>query len=117
MKPATPEHRLSRRGGHVTSRTAFWGAWSVWALSLAGMAAALVYDRVHPLPVSVSGQQGGVLTGVAAVVRDRLAALDGSCHIDSWPGGGTVVAGRVPRRESAGPLPQHPDSMAGQDEI
>ena len=68
MKPATPEHRLSRRDGHGTSRATFWGPWGVWALSLAEMATALVYDRVHPLPVSISGQQGGALTGVAAVV-------------------------------------------------
>jgi signal transduction histidine kinase len=55
-------------GGHVTPRAVFLRAWGIWALSLAAMTTALIYNHVHPLPASFGGSQGNTLTGVATVV-------------------------------------------------
>jgi signal transduction histidine kinase len=45
-------------------------------------------------------------------IADRLAALDGAVEIDSRPGGGTTVSGRIPVRRRREPLPaQAPDPV------
>src|SRR5215469_16720798 len=54
-------------GGQPTPRAVFWRAWGIWALSLAAMTASLVYNHVHPLPVSAAGSQGNALTGAATL--------------------------------------------------
>jgi signal transduction histidine kinase len=54
-------------GGDVISPAAFWRALSIWGLTLATAATALIYNHVHPLPPSLSAGQGSVANGVAAV--------------------------------------------------
>jgi signal transduction histidine kinase len=51
----------------VAPRTAFWLALSIWVLTLATAATALIYNHVHPLPPGLSAGQGSVANGLAAV--------------------------------------------------
>jgi signal transduction histidine kinase len=50
----------------MTPRAAFWCALSIWVLTLAVTAAALIYNQVHPLPAKLGGQ-GSAVTGAVAV--------------------------------------------------
>jgi hypothetical protein len=50
------------------TRMAFWRAWSIWAVSVAMTATALVFTRIHPLPASLASQNGSPADGVVAVV-------------------------------------------------
>ncbi len=50
------------------TRLAFWRAWSIWAISVAVTATALVFTRIHPLPPSLASQNGSPADGVIAVV-------------------------------------------------
>jgi signal transduction histidine kinase len=50
----------------MTPRAAFWCALSIWVLTLAVTAAALIYNQVHPLPAKLGGQ-GNAVTGAVAV--------------------------------------------------
>jgi signal transduction histidine kinase len=55
-------------GGHtVPPRAAFWCALSIWVLTLAMTATALIYNQVHPLPPKLGGGQGSLVTGTVAV--------------------------------------------------
>src|SRR2546430_981037 len=54
-------------GNSVTPRAAFWRALCVWVLTLAVAAAALIYNRVHPLPPELGGGTGNAVTGTVAV--------------------------------------------------
>ena len=54
-------------GRIMKSRNAFWCALSIWVLTLATAATALIYNHVHPLPPSLGAGQGSVANGVAAV--------------------------------------------------
>ena len=51
----------------MRSRTAFWCAWSLWALSVSTTATALIYSATHPLPAS-AGNQGNPANGVVAIL-------------------------------------------------
>jgi MFS family permease len=48
--------------------TAFWRAWSIWAVSVAVTAAALVIRVVDPLPPKLASQLGSSADGAVAVV-------------------------------------------------
>jgi signal transduction histidine kinase len=66
----TPDYTGDPRsaGDHtMTPRTAFWCALTIWVLTLATAATALIYNHVHPLPPRLSAGQGSVANGVAAV--------------------------------------------------
>jgi hypothetical protein len=47
--------------------TAFWRAWSIWAVSMAATAAALGYAAVHPLSPKLANLSGSELDGVVGV--------------------------------------------------
>ncbi len=48
--------------------TAFWRAWSIWAVSVAVTATALGYTAVHPLPAKLASIAGSGLNGAIAIV-------------------------------------------------
>src|SRR3984893_15073215 len=50
------------------TRTAFWRAWSIWAVSVAVIASALAYNAGHPLPAKLAAQQGSELNGAVGIV-------------------------------------------------
>ncbi|MGO9219288.1 MAG: histidine kinase [Streptosporangiaceae bacterium] len=54
-------------GDHMTPRAAFWWALSIWVLTLATAATALIYNQVHPLPPELSGGTGNALAGMVAM--------------------------------------------------
>ena len=68
MTPDSAGEPRSASGRTMTPRAAFWCALSIWVLTLAVAAAALVYNHVHPLPPKLSGGQGNAVTGTVAVV-------------------------------------------------
>ena len=68
MTPDSIAERRSASGGILTPRAAFWCALSIWVLTLATAATALIYNHVHPPPPSLSAGQGTTANGVAAVV-------------------------------------------------
>ncbi len=47
--------------------TAFWRAWSIWAVSMAATAAGLGYAFLHPLPAKLANLSGSGLDGVVGV--------------------------------------------------
>jgi signal transduction histidine kinase len=51
----------------MTPRAAFWCALTIWVLTLATAATALIYNHVHPLPASLSSVQGNAAAGAVAV--------------------------------------------------
>ncbi len=51
----------------MTPRAAFWWALSIWVLTLATAATALIYNQVHPLPPELSGGTGNALAGMVAM--------------------------------------------------
>ena len=48
--------------------TAFWRAWSIWAVSVAATATTLSYTVLHPLPATLTSQLGSGLDGSIGVV-------------------------------------------------
>ena len=66
MTPDSTGEPRSASGRTMTPRAAFWCALSIWVLTLAVTAAALIYNQVHPLPAKLGGQ-GNAVTGAAAV--------------------------------------------------
>src|SRR5215471_21190986 len=48
--------------------TAFWRAWSIWAVSVALIATALVYTVLKPLSAKQASIAGGGLAGVVSIV-------------------------------------------------
>src|SRR5579872_300923 len=48
--------------------TGFWRAWSIWAVSVATTATALVYTGIYPLPARLASQGGNGLDGAVVVV-------------------------------------------------
>jgi signal transduction histidine kinase len=64
----TPDHTGEQRsaGRTLTPRIAFWRALSVWMLTLAMAGTALIYNRVHPLPASLSNAMGNAAAGTVA---------------------------------------------------
>ena len=67
MTPDATGEPRSASGRTVPPRAAFWRAWSVWVLTLAVAATALIYNQVHPLPPKLSGGTGNALAGTVAV--------------------------------------------------
>ena len=49
------------------TRMAFWRAWSIWAVTVAVAATALVFNRFYPLPATMTGLSGSP-AGLLAVV-------------------------------------------------
>jgi signal transduction histidine kinase len=66
MTPDSTREPRSASGRTMTPRAAFWCALSIWVLTLAVTAAALIYNQVHPLPAKLGGQ-GNAVTGAVAV--------------------------------------------------
>jgi MFS family permease len=55
----------------VVTRSAFWRAWSIWAVSMALTATAIGYDALHPLPARLADQSGsglGMVVGLTFIV-------------------------------------------------
>jgi hypothetical protein len=48
--------------------TAFWRAWSIWAVSVAMTATALAYNALHPLPGKLADIAGSQSAGAVAIV-------------------------------------------------
>jgi signal transduction histidine kinase len=67
MTPDSTGEPRSASGRTMTPRAAFWCALSIWVLTLAVAATALIYNQVHPLPAKLGGQ-GNAVTGTVAVV-------------------------------------------------
>src|SRR6266436_2826800 len=67
MTPDSTAGQRSAGGGILTPRAAFWCALSIWVLTLAAFATAMIYNQVHPLPVKLSGGTASALTGTVAV--------------------------------------------------
>ena len=67
MTPDSPGEPRSASGRTMTPRAAFWCALSIWVLTLAVAATALIYNQVHPLPPKFSGGQGNAVAGTIAV--------------------------------------------------
>src|SRR6266566_4486986 len=67
MTPDSAGEPRSASGRTMTPRAAFWCALSIWVLTLAVAAAALVYSQVHPLPSKLSGGTGSAAVDTVAV--------------------------------------------------
>jgi hypothetical protein len=67
MTPDSRGEPRSASGRTMTPRAAFWCALSIWVLTLATAATALIYNQVHPLPPKLSGGTGNAVAGTAAV--------------------------------------------------
>src|SRR2546430_10201456 len=63
MTPDPTGEAQSAGGNPVAQRAALWRALSIWVLTLALAATAVIYNQVHPVPARLSGG-----TGSAAVV-------------------------------------------------
>jgi|SRR5579863_4004956 len=48
--------------------TAFWRAWSIWAVTVTATITALVYNAVHPLPPKLASQSGSSADKVVVVL-------------------------------------------------
>jgi hypothetical protein len=60
------------------TRTAFWRAWSIWAVSVAATAAGLVYNALFPLPPKLAAETGSPADGVVAIVFIGASATVGA---------------------------------------
>ena len=67
MTPDSTGEPRSASGRTMPPRAAFWCAPSIWVLTLATSATALIYNQVHPLPPKLSGGTGNALAGTVAV--------------------------------------------------
>jgi hypothetical protein len=55
---------------------AFWRAWSIWAVSVAATATAVIYTALYPLPAELAGQGGsGLDIGVVTVFIGSFATV------------------------------------------
>jgi hypothetical protein len=68
------------------TRTGFWRAWSIWAVSVAVIASALAYNAVHPLPAKLAAQQGSELNGAVGIVFIAAFATVGALLAWKRPG-------------------------------
>jgi signal transduction histidine kinase len=66
----TPDYMGEPRsaGRTMKSRTAFWCALSIWALTLAVAGGALIFNHLYPLPPALAAGAGNVANGLAAVM-------------------------------------------------
>ena len=56
-----------RGGPRLGARTAFWCAWSLWALSVVTTAALFAYSAIHPLPARIGASPAEVVIAVAFI--------------------------------------------------
>src|SRR3984893_8220748 len=68
------------------TRTAFWRAWSIWAVSVAAIATALAYTAIYPLPAKLAAQQGSNLNGAVGIVFTPAFATVGALLAWKRPG-------------------------------
>jgi MFS family permease len=68
------------------TRTGFWRAWSIWAVSVAVIASALAYNAVHPLPAKLAALQGSELNGAVGIVFIAAFATVGALLAWKRPG-------------------------------
>src|SRR6266852_4493283 len=68
------------------TRTAFWRAWSIWAVSVAAIATALAYTAIYPLPAKLAAQQGSNLNGAVGIVFIAAFATVGALLAWKRPG-------------------------------
>jgi len=68
----TPDYTGEQRsaGRAITPRAAFWWALSIWVLTVAMAATALIYNHVHPLPPVLNAGTGNAVA--AGGVGHRL---------------------------------------------
>ena len=66
--------------------TAFWRAWSIWAVTVTVTATALVYSKLYPLPPSLAGLGGSGLNGAVGVVFIGAFATVGALLAWKRPG-------------------------------
>jgi hypothetical protein len=66
--------------------TAFWRAWSIWAVSVTVTATMLTYNAIHPLSAELAAQQGNGLNGAV-----------GSVFIAAFATVGALLAWKRPR--------------------
>ena len=67
MTPDSRDEPTIRRP-HITPRTAFWFALSIWALTLAAYGGALIYNRLYPLPPALAAGPGSAANSAVGVV-------------------------------------------------
>ena len=79
MKQAPGKSHRPPGGDHMAPRTAFWLALSIWVLTLATAATALIYNHVHPLPPSLGAGQGSV--DGDSVSQDRSGVRDAGSQL------------------------------------
>ncbi|HJZ28767.1 MAG TPA: hypothetical protein VJ370_21000, partial [Streptosporangiaceae bacterium] len=65
---------------------AFWRAWSIWAVTVAASAAALVSNVLYPLPANLASQAGSGLDGVVGGVFIAAFATVGALLAWKRPG-------------------------------
>jgi hypothetical protein len=65
---------------------AFWRAWSIWAVSVALTATALVYTAVDPLPAKLASEAGSAADGAVGVVFIAAFATVGALLAWKRPG-------------------------------
>jgi MFS family permease len=68
------------------TRTAFWRAWSIWAVTVSVTAFSLVYSAVYPLPPKLANEAGSTLDGVVATVFIGAFATVGAVLAAKRPG-------------------------------
>jgi MFS family permease len=66
--------------------TAFWRAWSIWAVTVTAAVTTLVYNAVHPLPPELAGQGGSGLNGAVGIVFIGTFATVGAVLAWKRPG-------------------------------
>jgi hypothetical protein len=57
MTPDSTGEPRSASGRTMTPRAAFWRALSIWVLTLAVAATALIYNQVHPVPPNSAARE------------------------------------------------------------
>src|SRR5580658_4336107 len=65
---------------------AFWRAWSIWAVTVATSAAALMSNVLYPLPAELASQAGSGLNGVVGGVFIAAFATVGALLAWKRPG-------------------------------
>jgi hypothetical protein len=66
--------------------TAFWRAWSIWAVSVAASVATLVDAKLYPLPPNLAGLAGSGLNGAVGIVFIGAFATVGALLAWKRPG-------------------------------
>jgi hypothetical protein len=67
-------------------RSAFWRAWSIWAVTMAITATAMSYDALHPLPATLASNSGNGLDMVVGLTFIIAFATAGALLAWKRPG-------------------------------